>query len=83
MILYTPLYKVLLVLSAACFVVGTTFLAKSVRWQAENLPEDSELAKAARKMGSPGRTDVTRLRIGMILNAVGYALVIVSTIISP
>jgi hypothetical protein len=77
--------SILVVLSAACFIVGTAFLAKSIRWQSDTLAntDNSELAKKARRMGSPGRTEIYKLRISMFLNAVGYALLVISTIISP
>lgn len=74
-----------MVLSAASFIVGTAFLAKSVKWQSEELKldEKSDLAKNINQMGSPGRPNVFRLAVGMILNAIGYGLIVVSVVISP
>ena len=82
---WQPIYKVMIVCSAACFIVGTALLAYSIKWRSEALSKDdkSELAENVREKGSPGRTDVTKLKIGMILNAVGYVLLVISTIILP
>jgi len=76
--------NLLVVLSGASYLIGTVFLAVSIRWQSDNLHknDDSELAKNVRRMGSPGRTDIVRFRIGMILNAMGYFLLIISTLIN-
>ena len=78
-----PFDKFLMVLSAASFIVGTAFLAKSIKWQSEELKldENSELARNISQMGSPGRPNAFRLAVGMILNAVGYGLLIVSIVI--
>jgi hypothetical protein len=74
--------NVLVVVSAACFIVGSTFLAKSIRWSWEDLRDDKGyLLNAAKRMGSPGRTDTARLKSGIILNAVGYGILVVSTIV--
>ena len=77
--------KLLVVLSGASYLLGTVFLAASIRWQSEILPEndDSELAKNVRRMGSPGRTDVFRFRIGIILSGLGYFLLLISTLVDP
>lgn len=75
--------KLLVVLSGASYLVGTAFLAASIRWQSDSLPKNdhSELAKNVRQMGGPGRTDVFRLRVGLVLNALGYFLLLLSTAI--
>ena len=78
--------SILVVLSGGCFIVGTAFLAKSIKWQSEDttdLINNKHAKKKVRKMDSPGRTEIKNLRAGMVLNALGYALLVVSTIISP
>ena len=77
--------SILVVLSGACFIVGTAFLVKSIRWQSEDtadLINNKSKKKEVRKMDSPGRTEINNLKAGMVLNAVGYALLVVSTVIS-
>jgi len=77
-------HKILIISSGACFVVGTWVLAKSIIWQGEALAKgNNKLARAVRDMGSPGRTVVRKLRLGMILNAVGYALLVIAILTSP
>ena len=81
-----PVHTLLVVLSGGCFIVGTAFLARSIRWQSEDTAElinNKPAKKRVRRMDSPGRTEVCKLRIGMLLNAVGYALLVISTVISP
>jgi hypothetical protein len=77
--------KLLVALSGASYLIGTVLLAYSIRWQSEILPksDDSELAKNVRRMGNPGRTDVIRFRIGIILSCLGYFLLLISTLVDP
>ena len=77
--------KLLIVLSGALYLLGTVFLAASIRWQSEILREDddSKFAKNVRRMGSPGHTDVFRFRIGMILSGLGYVLLLINTLVDP
>lgn len=78
--------SLLVVLSGACFIVGTAFLIRSIKWQSEDtadLINNKPTKKEARKMDSPGRTEIKNLRAGMVLNAIGYALLVISTVISP
>ena len=77
--------SILVVLSGGCFIVGTAFLAKSIKWQSEDtadLINNKSAKNEVRKMDSPGRTETKNLKAGMVLNAVGYALLVVSTVIS-
>jgi hypothetical protein len=77
--------SILVVLSGACFIVGTAFLVKSIRWQSEDtadLINNKSAKKEVRKMDSPGHTEIKNLKIGIVLNAVGYALLIFRSIIS-
>jgi uncharacterized membrane protein len=80
-----PPHKILLILSAGFYFVGTVFLAKSIRWESQNLSGGGhdQLAKRVRKFNSVGRTDVFRLITGMILNAVGFSLIVISIAVSP
>ena len=77
--------NILIVCSGACFLLGSIYLAKSIKWQSEELSRDdnSEFAKNVRQMGSPGRTDYKNFRIGIVLNGLGYSLLVISTIINP
>jgi hypothetical protein len=74
--------KLLVVLSGASYLIGTVFLAASIRWQSEILPRNdhSDLAENVRRMGSPGYTDIFRFRIGVILSSLGYILLLISTL---
>jgi hypothetical protein len=75
--------KLLVVLSGASYLIGTAFLAESIKWQSDSLLnyDQSELAKKVRQMGGPGRTDVFRLKVGLVFNALGYFLLLLSTAI--
>ena len=82
--LISNLKSILVVLSAACFIVGAAFLTKSIKWQSEDtadLINNKSAKKGVRKMDSPGRTEIKNLKAGMVLNAVGYVLLVVSTVI--
>ncbi len=80
-----PTYKILVVSSAALFVIGSAFLASSIKWRAESLSKglEEEQSERIRNMASPGWTDQKYLKTGIVLNALGYALLIISTIVSP
>jgi len=73
------------ILGAACFIVSSIFLGKSIKFQAENLKhlkkEGGELSKNIEKMGSPGRIIKRNLIVGWILNALGFWLLVVSVIL--
>ncbi len=75
--------KLLIIISGASFLLGSFLLAYSIKWQAWILPknDNSELAKKVRQMGSPGHTDPTQFKAGMIFNALGYVLLVVATLI--
>jgi hypothetical protein len=81
-----PIHKLLFVLSGASFIVGTTFLAYSVKWQADDIARLINNKNAKKRAGiadSPSRKSLTNLIVGMILNATGYALLVISILISP
>ena len=69
----------LIILSGACFIVGTAFLAKSIRW----MSDDMRLNGTKIPTSSPGRTNRRKLITGTILTAIGYGLLVISTGISP
>ena len=75
----------LAILAAACFSVSSIFLAKSIKFRAEDLKnlkkEGGELSKNIEKMGSPGRIIKRNLLAGWILNALGYGILVVSIIL--
>jgi hypothetical protein len=75
----------LAILAAACFIVSSIFLAKSIKFRAEDLKdlkkEGGELSKNIEKMGSPGRIIKRNLMVGWILNALGYGLLVISIIL--
>jgi hypothetical protein len=75
----------LAILAAACFCVSSIFLAKSIKFRAEELKnlkkEGSELSKNIEKMGSPGRIIKRNLILGWILNALGFGFLVISIIL--
>lgn len=74
--------RIIIVTSGACILVGTTFLASAIEFQADKLAEDdSELSKAVKEMGSPGRINGLRYKAGMFLNVLGYVLLLIGTYI--
>ena len=79
------LLDLLAILGAACFTVSSIFLAKSIRFQVEDLKnlkkEGGELSKNIEKMGSPGRIIKLNLIVGWVLNALGFWFLIVSIIL--
>ncbi len=75
--------KLVIIISGASFLFGSFLLAYSIKWQSGILSENdnSELAKNVRQMGSPGHTDPTQFKAGMIFSALGYVLLVVGTLI--
>lgn len=75
----------LAILAAACFTVSSILLAKSIKFQAEDLKklkkEGGELSKNIEKMGRPGRIIKRNLILGWILNALGYGLLVLSIVL--
>ncbi|MBN1255890.1 MAG: hypothetical protein JXA50_11500 [Deltaproteobacteria bacterium] len=75
----------LAILAAACFIVSSILLAKSIKFRAEDLKnlkkEGGELSKNIEKMGSPGRIIKRNLIFGWILNALGYGLLVMSIVL--
>lgn len=75
--------KLFIIISGASFLLGTFLLAYSIKWQSEILSknDNSGLAKKVREMGSPGHTDPTQFKAGMIFSALGYVLLIIGTLL--
>jgi hypothetical protein len=75
--------KILVIISGASFLVGSFLLAYSIKWQSDLISKDdnSEFAKKVRQMGSPGHTDPTQFKAGLILSCLGYILFILGTLI--
>lgn len=75
-------HKLLVILSATSFFAGAWCLAKSIEFQADKLTEgDNDLAILVNEMGSPGRIVKNKFKWGIRLNGIGYALLLVSTIL--
>ena len=74
--------QTLVILSALSYLSGTFLLAYSIEFQADKLDpdDDSDLSKAVRRMGSPGKIMPARFRAGLVLNLVGFALLLISTL---
>jgi hypothetical protein len=74
--LFVPIHNILVVASAALFLIGGVFLVKSVQWQMEE-----ELGDGDRRLTTTGRPDKKNVLIGMILNLIGYVLLVTSTVV--
>jgi hypothetical protein len=72
--IFSP-YNIIIFLSGACFLAGTIFLALSIEWQ---LWED---LKKHPNVTTTGRTNMHKFVAGIILNGIGYTLLITSLII--
>jgi hypothetical protein len=71
--------KLLILLSATAYTLGTYFLSKSIEFQADKLNSgNKESDKNVREMTSPGKINYRKHKCGMILNGLGYALLLLS-----
>ncbi len=76
-----PIKVILIVISGASYLAGTILLAFSIEFRHEKMTnDDSRLVKAAKGMGSPGKTNINRHRWGIILSTLGYVFLLVSLV---
>jgi len=73
--------EILMILSGASYLAGTILLALAIEFRHEKMKGDkSPVVQAASVIGSPGIRNMTKHIWGMILSALGYALLVASLV---